>query len=84
MVAFLGLALALMTAFGGWAAATHDSAPPASVSVTTVAPGDTLYGLAGRIAEPGHVRDMVRRIQDLNSLESTTLQPGQQIAVPRG
>ena len=83
VLGFLGLALALMTVFGGWATATHQAGAPEPVQVLTVAPGDTLYGIAGQVAQPGHVREMVLRIQKINALDSSTLQPGQQIAIPR-
>ena len=46
MTGFLGLALTLMTAFGGLAIATHDSGTPEQVRVLQVAPGDTLYDIA--------------------------------------
>lgn len=83
VVGFLGLALALMTVFGGWAAATHGSGNPEPVRVVTVQPGDTLYDIAGEVAAPGHVRAMVLHIQDLNSLDGATLEVGQQLAIPR-
>ena len=75
VLAFLALALVVMTALGGWATATRHAAQPAPVRVVTVAPGDTLYSIAGRYAEPGEVREMVLRIQQLNSLPGATIQP---------
>jgi LysM repeat protein len=83
VLGFLGLALALMTAFGGLATATLHSGTPEQVSVLQVGPGDTLYGIAGRVARPGHVREMVHHIQELNSLSGSSLQVGQQLAIPR-
>ena len=83
VLGFLGLALALMTVFGGLATATHSSGTPERVRVVQVAPGDTLYGIAGRVAEPGQVREMVHHIAELNSLSGSTLQVGQQLAIPR-
>jgi LysM repeat protein len=53
------------------------------VRVVEVQPGDTLYGIAGQVAEPGHVRDMVLHIQQLNSLSGATLQVGQKLAIPK-
>ncbi|MDQ6641540.1 MAG: LysM peptidoglycan-binding domain-containing protein [Actinomycetota bacterium] len=84
VLGFLALALALMTVFGGLATATHGSGTPEQVRVLQIGPGDTLYGIAGRVAKPGHVREMVRHIQELNSLPGSSLQVGQQLAVPRG
>ncbi|MEP6817058.1 MAG: LysM peptidoglycan-binding domain-containing protein [Marmoricola sp.] len=80
---FLAFALALMTAFGALATATHQSGTPEPVRVLQVGPGDTLYGIAGGVAKPGHVREMVHHIQELNSLSGSALQVGQQLAIPR-
>ncbi len=82
LLTFLACAFAAMVAFGGWATATHDAGAPESVRVVEVEPGDTLYGIAGRLAAPGEVRDMVHRIQQLNSLPDAGLQVGQKIAIP--
>jgi predicted Zn-dependent protease len=82
-LAFLTAAFVVMVAFGGWATATHDSGAPEPVRVVEVQPGDTLYGIAGQVAEPGHVRDMVLHIQQLNSLSGATLQVGQKLAIPK-
>ena len=84
VLTFLGLALAAMTVLGGWATATGDSGVTEPVRVVEVAPGDTLYGIAGEIAEPGEVRAMVHRIQELNSLPGAQIVEGQKLAVPRG
>jgi LysM domain len=83
VLGFLALALALMTVFGALATATHESGTPEQVRVLQVGPGDTLYDIAGRVARPGHVREMVHHIQELNSLSGSTLQVGQQLAIPR-
>lgn len=84
VLGFLALALALMTAFGALATATHESGTPEQVRVVQIGPGDTLYDIAGRVARPGQVREMVHHIQELNSLSGSSLQVGQQLAVPRG
>ena len=81
---FLGAALALMTAMGGWAAASHSGGTPEPVRVVVVQPGDTLYGIAADVAEPGEIRTMVHRIQELNSLPGAQISEGQKLAVPRG
>ena len=82
LFAFLAAAIAVMVAFGGWATATHDAGTPEQVRIVEVQPGDTLYGLAGSLAEDGEVREMVHRIKQLNSLPGVELQVGQKIAVP--
>ena len=84
VLAFLGLALALMVPFGGWATATLTGGTPEPVRVVEVQPGDTLYGIAGDLAEPGQIREMVHRIQELNSLPGGQIVEGQKLAVPRG
>jgi LysM domain-containing protein len=84
VLGFLTLALALMIPFGGWAAASLTGGSPEPVRIVEVHPGDTLYGIAGDLAEPGHVREMVNRIQELNSLPGGQISEGQKLAVPKG
>jgi hypothetical protein len=84
VLVFLGLALAAMTLMGGWATATLDGGTPEPVRVVEVAPGDTLYDIAADLAEPGEVRAMVHKIQELNSLPGASIEEGQKLAVPRG
>lgn len=83
LLAFLAAAFVAMVGVGGWATATHDAGTPEPVRVVEVEPGDTLYAIAGRVAEPGHVREMVLHIQQLNSLPNATLQVGQKLAIPK-
>lgn len=82
VLGFLVAAFVVMVAFGGWATATHDSGTPEPVRVVEVQEGDTLYGIAGRVAEPGKIREMVHHIEQLNSLSGAGLQVGQKIAIP--
>jgi len=84
VLAFLGLALALMVPLSGWATASLTGGSPEPVRVVVVQPGDTLYGIAGDLAKPGQIRDMVHRIQELNSLPGGQITEGQKLAVPRG
>lgn len=84
VLAFLALALGVMLAMSGWATATLEGGAPEPVRVIEVHPGDTLYGIAGDLAEPGQVRAMVHRIQELNSLPGSTISEGQTLAVPAG
>ena len=84
VLAFLGLALTLMVTMGGWAVASLDGGTPEQVRIVQVAPGETLYGIAGDLAEPGEIREMVHRIQELNSLSGSQISEGQELAVPRG
>ena len=58
-------------------------AGPLSVVVHTVAPGETLWGFARSIANPGDdLRDVVEEIRVLNKLDSVSLQVGQSILLP--
>jgi hypothetical protein len=81
---FLLAALVATTLSGGFAFAGREAGTPEPVQVVQVQPGDTLYGIAGELARPGHVRDMVHRIQQLNSLSGSSLQVGDTLAVPQG
>lgn len=80
---FLAILGTLMIALGGLATGTFDRGTPTPVRVVEVQPGQTLYAIAGQVAAPGHVREMVAQIEQLNSLSSPVLQVGQKIAVPR-
>ena len=83
VLAFLLAALVAMVLSGGFAAAGREAGTPEPVRVVQVQPGDTLYGIAGELARPGHVRDMVHRIQQLNSMSGSSLQVGDSLAVPQ-
>lgn len=49
----------------------------------TVLAGDTLWGIAEVIAPDADPRDVVAEIMSLNQLDSASLTPGQEIAIPR-
>jgi len=78
----LGLLLAVLTVYGSHSAATGEAGAPVATRTVEVGEGDTLWGIASEVAEPGQVRDMVHRIQELNALSGAGLQIGQEIAVP--
>ncbi len=82
VLAFLATALGLMFTFGGWATATLTGGTPDPVRVVEVQPGQTLYDIAGSVAKPGHIREMVYQIEELNSLPSATIDAGQKLAIP--
>lgn len=79
---FLAVIAVAMVALGGLAIGTRDSGTPEPVRTIEVGPGDTLYAIAGTVARPGHVREMIDRIEQLNALTGPELQIGQQLAVP--
>jgi LysM repeat protein len=80
----LGLLLAVLTVFGSHSAATGEAGTPVATRTVEVGEGDTLWGIASEVAEPGQVRDMVHQIQELNALPGAGLRVGQEIAVPVG
>jgi hypothetical protein len=84
VIAFLSIVVALMIPMAGLATASLTGGTPEPVRVIEVAPGDTLYAIAAELAEPGEIREMVHRIQELNSLPSAQIDEGQKLAVPRG
>lgn len=84
----LAVGLLAILAVGVWlasgSAATRDSGAP-QVEVVTVAPGDTLWGIASDAAAAAgedNVGDMVARIEELNALDSSMVYAGQQLRVP--
>lgn len=79
---FLVLAAVALTVVGGSSAATRDAGAPVPTQTVVVTPGDTLWAIAADVADPGEVRSMVHRIAKLNALAGSSLQLGQEIAVP--
>lgn len=77
MVACGGLFLVLS---GVGAAGTRTGSVP--VRYVSVESGDTLWGIAGRVAPGVDRRETVRRIVELNALPGALLDAGQRIAVP--
>jgi LysM repeat protein len=79
---FLGLLLAVLTVYGSHSAATGEAGTQVATRTVEVGEGDTLWGIASEVAEPGQVRAMVHQIQEINALSGAGLQIGQEIAVP--
>lgn len=77
-VALLGLGFASEVARSPLAVG---EAPAASETVT-VAPGDTLWGIASTRYPDADVRQKVFEIEQLNGLRDPTIQAGQQLRVP--
>ena len=78
------LAFALGVWFAAGSVATQESGVE-QVDVVTVTPGDTLWDIASDAAEAtgeGSTGDMVDRIQDLNSLDSSMVYAGQKLRIP--
>ena len=80
------LALLLFAAFsvgriGAEGATTM--APSPQLEQTVVQPGETLWGVATRIALGQDPRPVVDQIRRLNDLESSGIQAGQQLLLPK-
>jgi LysM domain len=87
VVAFLlllAVVLTVLTVFGPHSAATDRPGAPVQTRTVEVGAGDTLWGIAAEVAEPGRTRDMVHQIEELNALPGPALTVGQEIAVPVG
>lgn len=85
LVVTLILTALIVTGFmvvAGSSVATRQAGTPEPVTVVEVERGQTLWGIASSVADPGEVREMVYRIRELNSLPSSALVEGQELAVP--
>ena len=80
----LSLAVVLASVFGLNAGAntTDQVGAPTPFIQVTVAPGDTLWSLATRLADGGDVRALVDEIASVNSLASAEVQAGQKLRIP--
>ncbi len=80
-----GLVLLLLAAFSlgrtGAEGATDAGAAP-QVRTVTVAPGETLWGIATRIAPGQDPRPVVDQLRRLNDLPGADLRAGQQLLLP--
>ena len=80
----LSLAIVAASVAGGQAGAQTSKAPVASTQfiTVTVAPGDTVWSLANRLAGGGDVRSLVSEIISVNSLASVDVATGQKLRIP--
>ncbi len=80
----LSLAIALGSVVSSKAGAGTESSPSkADTFITvTVAPGDTVWTLASRVASSGDVRELANEIITVNSLSSVDLAAGQKLRIP--
>ncbi len=68
---------------GGNAEATR-SAGDTSFTTVVVAPGETLWAIAERVAPGSDPRDTIDAITRLNALDSPVLAVGDELAIPHG
>jgi hypothetical protein len=80
------LAMLLVAPMATWGATAVASSPgePTEVRVHAVQPGETLWGFARDVAEPGEdVRHAVARLQELNEMSSGTVRVGELLLLPK-
>jgi hypothetical protein len=82
VVTTLVLALGAVLVWLARLSAPTPAAAPAAPRVVTVAPGDTLWSIATRIAPDTDPRAEVAALQQRNGLTSVDLVPGQVLRVP--
>jgi len=80
----LSLAVVLGSVVSAKAGAGTDApTPKANTFITvTVAPGETLWALANRVADGGDVRGLIAEIVSVNSLPSADVLAGQKLRIP--
>jgi hypothetical protein len=80
----LSLAIVLGSVVSAQAGAGTDTSTQAASSfiTVTVAPGDTVWSLANRLAGGGDVRSLVSEIISVNSLSSADVATGQKLRIP--
>ena len=80
----LSLAIVLGSVVSAKAGAGTDSSPQVrgSFITVTVAPGDTVWSLANRLAGARDVRSLVSEIISVNSLASVDVATGQKLRIP--
>ena len=71
-----------ITMFSGTVSLAGTDVEHLPVRYVTVAPGDTLWSIAGEAAPGVDRRDTVHRIVELNALAGPELTVGQRVAVP--
>ena len=78
----LGVVLTAALVLSGRSTATSESGRDEPTRMVTVAPGQTLWGIASEAADGGDVRAMIDEIEQLNALDSSMLYAGQELFVP--
>jgi hypothetical protein len=84
----LGLITILWATLAGGAQAASGRSHAGSVYQgmrrVTVLPGQTLWAIAQQAEPSADPRTVIQQIMQINAISSTSLQPGQQLWVPRG
>ncbi len=82
VLVFLTVLMGAVLALGGYSAASGARGVEQPTRTVVVEEGDTLWGIAAQVAEPGDVREAVHELEELNALSGPELVEGQRIAVP--
>ncbi|WP_394551670.1 LysM peptidoglycan-binding domain-containing protein [Agromyces sp. MMS24-JH15] len=78
----IALVFGLVLGAGPAAAGNGASSAREQFTIVTVGPDDTLWELASELAPTRDPRDVIIQILRLNGLESSVIEPGQQLALP--
>jgi LysM domain len=78
------LVAAMVLGLGMLRAAASDNGVPERTQVVQVRSGETLWELAERVAPESPTPAVVERIRQLNSMNGSTVHPGQPLIVPAG
>lgn len=82
LVAAMLFVLAGAIFLGTSSVASNEASSAQQTEVIMVGYGETLWGISSDLAEDGQVRDMMRQIKELNTLDSSMLLAGQQLHIP--
>ncbi len=74
--------LAVVALMSGGSAIATGAGSSADFEYVTVAGGQSLWGIAESLAPEADPRDVIAEIMSLNQLSSSSVQPGQRIAIP--
>ena len=80
-IVIVGLAVSFSLAGMSGSVATNEQ--PAPLDYITVGYGESLWDLAEAFAKGQDPRDWIAEVVAVNALDSTVLEPGQRIALPR-
>jgi Tfp pilus assembly protein FimV len=83
VIAAVAVTLAVVGGLG-WIGQGASPGIPAGTAVIRVGAGETIWDVAHRVAPQSDQRAVVERIQQLNGIVGSALEPGQQLQVPHG
>jgi len=81
LLAMSALALGAMFS-ASTAEASIENIDPSEFTYVVAQPGDSLWTLASRVAPEADTRDVIYEMQRLNSIPTSDIQVGQELAIP--